>query len=174
MDNLDILVKTLNKVENFTVKYIYKKYVELDTILEEDIQENIPSINSSTIMVSQEPILDDKFKYSRKPVNKEEFKLYKDRIFSKKRKSIITQDESLTKDLENMTIADEEYEKTPNAFNRQKYNSYPDEKRCTYIRKIKNKLIRCKNGIINDDEDVCSKHEDTPNIYWDMYNELFE
>ena len=40
--------------------------------------------------------------------------------------------------------------------------------------KIKHKLIRCKNSIINNDEDVCSLHEITPNIYWDQYNELIE
>ena len=164
MDNLELLVKSLNRLENFTTKYIYKKYIEINT--SPDTQQETPP--------EPQPILNDNFKYSKKPINKEEYKLYKDRIFSKERKSIITQDEVLKKDLENMTIADEEYENKPNSFRRQKYNIYPDVKRCTYIRKIKHKLIRCKNGILNDDEDICSKHEDTPNIYWDKYNELLD
>ena len=211
MDNLDILVKSLNRLENYTAKYIYNKYIEIEEPIEtiETIEtiESIESIESIELIEPIEPIepinnttTDDEdnietisedtnvipniisniipnpiiFKYSKKPINKEAYKLYKDRIFSKERKNIITQDEVLTKDLENMTMADKEYDKNPNLFNRKKYNSYPDEKRCTYIRKIKHKLIRCKNSIINDDEDVCSKHEDTPNIYWDMYNDLLE
>ena len=144
MDNLELLVKSLNRIENNTLLYIYKKYIEIDATPE-------PTEPS-------EPILPDNLKYSKKPVNKEEYKLFKDIIFGKERKSIITQDEVLTKDLEDMTIADEEYEKQPKLFHRQKFHSYPDEQRCTYIRKIKHKLIRCKNCIINDDEDVCSKH----------------
>lgn len=164
MNNLDLLVKSLNKLENNTLLYIYKKYIEIDRI-SEPIELSISQ--------SQPNLLDD-FKYSKKLINKIDYKLFKDKIFSKERKNIITQDEVLKKDLENMSIADEEYKKNPTLFNRQKYNSYPDEKRCTYIRKIKNKLIRCKNCIINDNEDVCIKHEDTPNIYWDKYNDLLE
>jgi hypothetical protein len=170
MDNLDLLVKSLNRIENNTLLYIYKKYIEIDETPETPETSETPD---PTLPQSQ-PILSNNLKYSKKPLNKEEYKLFKDRIFDKERKSIITQDEVLKKDLEDMTIADEEYEKKPNLFNRKKYHSYPDEKRCTYIRKIKHKLMRCKNGILNDDEDVCSKHEDTPNIYWDMYNDLLE
>ena len=156
MENIDLLVKSLNKLENFTAKYIYNKYISLNTTPE--------SI--------EQPITN--FKYSKKPINKEEYKLYLDRIFSKERKHIIKQNDVLSKDLENMTFADEEYEKNPEKFKRQIYKSYPDIKRCTYIRKYKHKLIRCKNSIINDDEDICSRHETTPNIYWDMYIELLE
>ena len=42
------------------------------------------------------------------------------------------------------------------------------------IRNYKNKLIRCKNSIMNKDEDVCKRHSTTPNIYWDNYNKLLE
>ena len=80
----------------------------------------------------------------------------------------------MAKDLENMTLADEEYEKNPNLFHRQKNNSYPDIKRCSYIRKHKHKLMRCKNSIINDEEEMCTKHEESPNMYWAMYIELLE
>lgn len=169
MSNLDLLVKSLNRIENNTLIYIYKKYIEID-----ELQDPKDPTASSEPLEPSHPITSDNFKFNKKPINKEEYKLFKDRIFNKERKSIITQDEVLKTDLENMTIVDEAYEKKPNLFNRQKYNSYPDEKRCTYIRKIKHKLIRCKNGIINDDEDVCIKHEDTPNIYWDKYNDLLE
>ena len=167
MENLDVLEKSLNKLENYSAKYIYKKYIELN-----DTPEPAPiSETSTTTETSGENF---NFKYSKKPNNKEAYKLYLDRIFSKERKHIIKQSDVLADDLENMTLADEEYDKNPQKFKRQKYNSYPDIKRCSYIRKHKHKLMRCKNSIINSDEDMCSKHEDSLNMYWDMYIELLE
>ena len=159
MDNLDVLVKSLNKLENFTAKYIFNKYIGLNETIDTASTNSTASITDT---------VQNNYKYSKKPINKEEYKLYLDRIFSKERKYIIKQNEVLTKDLENMTFADEEYQKNPDNFKRQSHNSYPD------IRKHKHKLIRCKNSIINDDEDMCSRHETTPNIYWDMYIELLE
>lgn len=161
MDSLDILVKELNKLENYSAKYIYKKYIERDEPPDEP-----PDTAESTS--------ETKFKYSKKPKNTEAYKLYLDRIFSKERKHIIKQNDTMAKDLENMTLADEEYEKNPNLFHRQKNNSYPDIKRCSYIRKHKHKLMRCKNSIINDEEEMCTKHEESPNMYWAMYIELLE
>ena len=166
MDNLAILVKSLNKLENYTAKYIYKKYIEtvIPPIPDTEDTATPESIEAPTIT----------FKYSKKPNNSEEYKKYTDTIFSKERKHIIKQNDSLTEDLDNMSLADDEYENDPKSFHRQQNNSYPDIKRCSYIRKHKHKLIRCKNGIINDDEDMCAIHEDTPNMYWDSYNELVE
>ena len=162
MDNLDILVKSLNKLENYTAKYIYKKYIEADTTVD------------TTADTTEETPPDPKFKYNTKPASTEAYKLYLDRIFSKERKHIIKQNDITAEDLENMTEADEEYEKNPNLFHRQKNTSYPDIKRCSYIRKHKHKLMRCKNSIINDEEEMCTKHEESPNMYWAMYIELLE
>jgi hypothetical protein len=167
MANLETLEKSLNKLENYTVKYIYKKYIEIDSTPE-------PTTTESTTAVTQEVSTAPIFKYSKKPNSEVEYKLYLDRIFGKEREHIITQHDSLSKDLENMQIADEDYETNPEKFKRQNHNSYPDIKRCSYIRKHKHKLMRCKNNIMNDDEDMCSKHEDALNIYWDMYNELID
>jgi hypothetical protein len=170
MENLDILEKSLNKLENYAAKYIYKKYIEID-----DTPEKPTTLDTSNIPnIPNTPHSTQNFKYSKKPINKEAYKLYLDRIFSKERKHIIKQNDVLADDLENMSLADEDYEENPNQFKRQKYNSYPDIKRCCYIRKHKHKLMRCKNSIINDDEDMCSKHEDSLNMYWDMYVELLE
>ena len=143
MDNLDTLVKSLNRLENYTVKYIYKKYIEIYTNTETS---EIQNTQETSEKPEQEQSIES-FKYSKQPLCKEEYKKYKDRIFSKERKSIIKQDEVLKEDLENMSIADEEYEKNPSLFNRQKHNSYPDEKRCSFIRKIKHKLIRCHQAL---------------------------
>ena len=166
MDNLELLVKSLNKLENYTAKYIYKKYIEINTIPETTAPETTTPESTEDIEIT--------FKYSKKPNNNEDYKVYADTIFDKERKHIIKQNDILAEDLDNISIADDEYENDPTKFNRRQNNSYPDIKRCSYIRKHKNKLIRCKNSIINDDEDMCSRHEDTPNIYWDSYNELVD
>ena len=168
MANLDLLVKSLNKLENYTAKYIYNKYIE--TAIPVSTAPDTHASSDST----EEPEPNTTFKYSKKPNNNEDYKLYTDTIFSKDRKHIIKQNDSLSEDLDNISLADDEYENDPNTFHRQQTNSYPDIKRCSYIRKHKHKLIRCKNSIMNDDEDMCSRHEDKPNIYWDSYNELVE
>jgi hypothetical protein len=165
MDNLELLVKSLNKLENYTAKYIYNKYIETTT------PETTTPETTNTDSIEETEL---KFKYSKKPNNNDEYKLYTDRIFSKERKHMIKQNDILAEDLDNIELADDEYENDNKTFNRRQNNSYPDIKRCSYIRKHKNKLIRCKNGIMNDDEDMCSCHEDKPNIYWDSYNELVE
>ena len=183
MSNLDILVKSLNKLENYTAKYIYKKYIEIATpdtttptatdTATPDTTIETPVTPDTQVSVSiEEP--DTQFKYSKKPNNNEEYKIYTDRIFATQRKHIIKQNDSLIEDLDNIELADDEYENDPKSFNRHQNKSYPDIKRCSYIRKHKNKLIRCKNSIMSNDEDMCSRHEDTPNMYWDSYNELVE
>jgi len=153
--NLDMLSKQLNKLENYITKYIYKKYIEIDKPgdkLDEDLN----------------------YIYSKKPTNPIEYKLYKDSIFGKHRKCIIKQDEQLKDDLKKMKQADSDYNKKSLLFKKSKKTGYPDSKRCSYIRKYKNKLIRCKNSIINDDEDICFQHQYSPNIYYDSYTELLK
>ena len=165
MANLELLVKSLNKLENYTAKYIYKKYIETAAPSVATSETTTPESTEDTELT---------FKYSKKPNNNEDYKVYVDTIFDKERKHIIKQNDSLTEDLDNISLADDEYESDPTKFNRRQNNSYPDIKRCSYIRKHKNKLVRCKNSIIDDDEDMCSRHEDKPNIYWDSYNELVD
>jgi hypothetical protein len=164
--NLDILSKQMNKLENYVTKYIYKKYIEIDT----------SSYNNSDISDSIDSKLESdlNYIYSKKPKHATEYKLYKDTIIEKDRKSIIKQDEVLKDDLKKMKQSNIDYNKKPLLFKKDKNNSYPDSKRCSYIRKYKNKLLRCKNSIINDDEDICFLHEDSPNIYWDNYIKLLE
>ena len=172
MANLELLVKSLNKLENYTAKYIYKKYIE--TAIPETTIPETTTPETTTPESSTPEQLEITFKYNKKPNNNEDYKVYVDTIFDKERKHIIKQNDSLTEDLDNISLADDEYESDPTKFNRRQNNSYPDIKRCSYIRKHKNKLVRCKNSIIDDDEDMCSRHEDKPNIYWDSYNELVD
>ena len=95
-------------------------------------------------------------------------------IFSLERPNIITQKESLSKDLENMEIADEEYDKDPKNFKVRQFDSLPDIKRCSFIRKHKNKYKRCANGIVNDDSDMCHRHIESKNMFWDRYCQVLE
>jgi hypothetical protein len=142
---MDDLVKSLNKVENCTAKYIFNKYI-------------CDATNG------------DK---KDEPVKYKEYKDYMNNIFGLERKGIITQDEILNEDLDNMDIADKVFDKDPKNFKRREYESLPDVKRCTFIRKHKNKYIRCAMSITDDDDsDVCYKHESSINMYWENYCRL--
>ena len=100
----------------------------------------------------------------------------KDRIGSLNSKNVggSIQISYLKTDLNNMSIADKEYETNPKTFKPRQYKSLPDIKRCSFIRKHKNKYKRCLNKTANDDEDVCNIHILSDNIYYDRYNEVLE
>ena len=171
---LSILLKSLNKVENYIMKYIYNKYI---------IETNT---NTNTVISN--------YKYNAKPNNPEDYKTYINIITYKKRKSIITQCESLEVDLENMKLADEEYELNPNKYHLRDYTSLPNSKRCCFIRLYKNKYKRCNNNVVfnnsnirnirnirnaddaddADDADkyICYKHIISDNIHLDKWNKL--
>ena len=140
---MDDLVKSINRIENYTAKYIFNKYIKQDL---------------------ENPARKD---------NKE-YKQFLDTIFGLERKAIITQEESLNEDLDNMDLADKVFEKDPKKFKRRDYDSLPDVKRCTFIRKHKNKYIRCDMSISDDDSDVCYKHESSVNMYWVNYCKLLQ
>ena len=95
-------------------------------------------------------------------------------IFIKNRKCIITQIDILEIDLAKLKIVDTIYNTDPSRFRIRDYDCLPDVKRCTFIRKHKNKYIRCCNLNMNDDEDVCYRHINIDNIYWDTYNKILE
>jgi hypothetical protein len=97
------------------------------------------------------------------------------KVFDLERHSFrILQEDVLKEDLKQMTIADKAYELNPTNFNTKEYDCLPDVLRCTYIRKHKHRYYRCQNKTINDDHDICKKHENSENIYIDKYNELLE
>jgi hypothetical protein len=147
---MDDLVKSLNRIENYTTRYIFNKYINNTT----NTSENINKDKSIT------------------------YKEFTDNVFGLERKAIITQDESLNEDLDNMDLADKVFEKAPEKFKRREYDSLPDVKRCTFIRKHKNKYIRCAMSISDDDNDdnsdVCYKHESSINMYWNNYCKLLK
>ena len=112
--------------------------------------------------------------YNNGESSNESYVSFVNKIFSLERPRIITQKESLEKDLSNMEIADEEYDKDPKEFKTSQFDSLPDIKRCSFIRKHKNKYKRCANGIVNDDSDMCYKHIESKNMYWDKWCKVLE
>jgi hypothetical protein len=148
-NDLSRLLKSFNRLDNYVAKYIYEKYIKN---LQTDIQSNM--VNN-----------DEEYK---------KYKTYINTIFSLERPRIITQKESLETDLSNMEIADEEYDKDPKEFKTSQFDSLPDIKRCSFIRKHKNKYKRCANGIVNDDSDMCYKHIESKNMYWDKWCKVLE
>jgi len=167
MDDLDILEKSFNKLENYISKYIYIKYIQVQESNGESTEESNGESNEETT----EP---KPYKYNSKVLNQDEYSKFLHSIFSNERKYIITQDEYLDTDLNNMAIADENYGNSPETFKVREHASLPDVKRCSFIRKHKNKYKRCALGIINDDSDMCYKHFKNKNMYWDKWCELLE
>jgi len=151
--NFSIILKSFNKLDNYIAKYIYNKYIETSETSEP---------NSSL------------YKYSKKTINQEEYNKYINSIFNIERPGIITQKDSLKIDLETMALADESYDKDPKNFKVRQFNRLPCLKRCSYIRKHKNKYKRCNINVMNDDTDTCYKHIDSPNMYWDKYCKALE
>ena len=93
------------------------------------------------------------------------------------------QNDEIKKDLEYMTIANEAYDiflnNVKNCKKRVKFpfNDYkrlPNNVRCSYIRKIRHMLIRCNNQNMNNNSDVCGRHEECENIYYDKYEKIIE
>ena len=128
----------------------------------------IDVINADSVAEVNQEQIDKKF-------DNKLYKLYLQRIFDLERHSFrILQEDVLREDLKNMAIADKAYELNPKNFNPMEYDSLPDVLRCSFIRKYKHRYYRCKNKIINDDSDICKKHENSENIYIDKYNELLD
>ena len=184
MDELVSVVKSFNRLENYIAKYIYKKYIEKDieknkNISEEETERESESGSDSESKSESENESDiDKFRYNKTPLNIDEYKLYINKIFNKERKHIISQDETLHKELEDIEIANDNYDTDPKNFKVREFNSLPDIKRCSFIRKFKNKYKRCKSHIHKNnsdpDQDMCIRHENEPNMYWENYCELVD
>ena len=147
-DDLSNLLKSFTKIDNYVAKYIFEKYIEKKS-----------GNKSGTKGESK---------------NVEAYNQFLHTIFSLERPAIITQKESLETDLQNMEIADEAYEKDPKNFKTRQYDSLPDVKRCSFIRKHKNKYKRCANGLLDDDSDMCYKHINSSNMYWDSFCKITE
>ena len=108
-------------------------------------------------------------------IDEKTYKMYLQNIFEFKRKCfVLNQEDIIRDDLKTMTIADKALERNPDKFNVSNFDIPPDILRCSYIRKYHHRYYRCKHRISNDDSDVCKKHENSENIYYDNYNDILE
>lgn len=103
------------------------------------------------------------------------FKIFQRKIFILERQiGILDADTELKKEIEELKLASDAYDEDPDNFKPSEYDSLPDVLRCSYIRKHKHRYYRCRNRIMNNDSDICYKHEDSENIYIDIYNDMCE
>lgn len=103
------------------------------------------------------------------------FAMYRRNIFHHPRSCFsLNQEDLIREDLQLMALADTAYEEHPDDFKVADYELPPDVMRCTFIRKHHHRYYRCRNGIMNKDSDVCKKHENSENIYYDNYNDLLD
>jgi hypothetical protein len=190
---MDILNKDFKKIEMDVARYIFKKYISIsitsssstnaDSAIADDVQSeidlelgivpNVEKADSSDTEVNNINNIDERIELGIS--NKQEYKKYLKTIFHSDRKTgVLNQITELKKDLDDMTKAESAYTRNADKFNPQLYDSLPDVMRCTYIRKHHHRYYRCKNKIANDDSDVCKKHLECENIYYDAYNDLVE
>lgn len=114
-------------------------------------------------------------KVARPKLDKLQYREFRKNIFKLKRICfVISQDEIIRDDIKTMNIADKAYDKNPRDFKCSNFDLPPDVLRCSFIRKHHHRYYRCRNQISNNDSDVCKKHEESENIYYDQYNELCE
>jgi hypothetical protein len=161
MSDFDISVKNFKSIEMYVSRYIYKKYFE-----------------------NGELDNDKLYKYSSKVLNKDDFKEYLDTIFVKQRPRLITQDDIIEKEINDINLADAKYDDlqettktqltSETRFPRSETKSYPDTMRCNFIIKRKNKYKRCGNKVFSNDIEYCRKHATQSNIYYDKYDELLD
>ena len=186
MATIDTMAKHLFNIENNIARYIYNKYIIPKTITipnnitppEYNISRDMKAVSAEVEAVSAEveaggvEVVKMNDKYI-KIYKKTLYKKYLQTIFDFKRKTgRILQNDILKIDLHNIDIATKAYEHSPKTFNPNDYESLPDTLRCTFIRKSKHRYYRCKNKIINDDNDICKLHDNIDNIYFDKYNEI--
>ena len=181
--------KNFKSIENSIARYIYIKYIMQKQIIKEEqtnskdesINEDAGNEDAGNEDAGNEDAGNEDAgneELNVKNIAKIDNKLYKiylQRIFDFERHSFrILQEDVLKEDLKNMAIADKAYELNPKNFNPSEYDSLPDVLRCSFIRKSKHRYYRCRNKVINDDSDICKKHENSENIYIDRYNELID
>ena len=145
-----------------------------------DLEDESKTIEQSKVIVDdkiQKQVIHkkQKTKSTRKIFDKEHYKAFKKNIFAQTRScAVLNQYDIIKDDLRTMEIADKAYERNPKEFKISNFDIPPDVLRCSFIRKHHHRLYRCKNRISNDDSDLCKKHEECENVYYDKYNELLE
>jgi hypothetical protein len=186
---MDKVSKQIRSVEDSVARYIFKKYIlgvdiggDVNKETEANLESN-PEMDSSNSDNEEDPgepnpesrINTAEIKDQRKQEIEQLYKIFHNRVFIMERSiGVLDPETELCREIEEIKIADEAYEKDPDHFKPGEYDSLPDILRCTFIRKHKHRYYRCRNRIMNDDCDICYKHEDSENIYIDIYNDLVD
>jgi hypothetical protein len=200
---MDDLTKQLCKLERDVAKYIYIKYLQLpidkpklesknkqivnkdnsssdeeDETREETKEETRDETREETRDETREETREetrDDTKRCNKILDNDKYKMYIKNVFTQSRScAVINQNDIIKDDLQTMEIANKAYESNPKAFKISNFGIPPDVLRCSFIRKHHHRYYRCKKRISSNDSDVCKKHEECENIYYDKYNELLE
>lgn len=198
---MERLSRDINRLENSVARYIYIKYIQaVDTVpvvdvaivdaggddagdgasssededKDEEEEEKEKAVGKGTRKgKSVEKV---KAKAARpKVLDKAAYEVYRKNIFYHSRSCfVLNQDDLIREDIRIMNLADEAYDESPDGFKMSDYELPPDVLRCSFIRKHHHRYYRCRNAIMNKDSDICKKHENRDNIYYDNYNDILE
>lgn len=184
--------KQIRSVEDSVARYIFKKYIlgvdiggdadgdigggiDKEPKLEDSDTDLEGNLEEGNLEEDNHEIIRAEIKDQRKQEIEQLYKVFHKRVFIIERSiGVLDPEAELRREIEEIKIADEAYEKDPEKFKSGEYDSLPDILRCTFIRKHKHRYYRCRNRIMNDDCDICYKHEESENIYIDVYNDLVD
>jgi hypothetical protein len=186
---MEKLSRDINSLENSVAKYIYIKYIQehaLDQVFENKDSSSSSSSssydndnndnNDNNVVKPLKPKQKPNIKVARlKVLDKTAYTIYCKNIFHQSRSCFaLNQDDLIREDIRIMRLADKAYEEHPVEFKVGDFELPPDILRCSFIRKHHHRYYRCRNQIMNKDNDICKKHENSENIYYDNYNDLLE
>lgn len=182
--NLDItdIIKFVNGIEKYFGNYLFNKYIKspLDTS-----NDNLDLHNDNTAASNNNTAASNDNTTARNDntAASNNDKLYKEfsTRFYYTKKTLITQDDIIKKDISDMRKANILYLKYPELdITKTKTDfGYPNKYRCNFIRISKHKMLRCKNKISDTDNDgvisciMCTMHLYSDNTYRDQYYKLY-
>jgi hypothetical protein len=176
---MERLSQEINKIENSVARYIYIKYIqERDSRVPEQANSDAARADAARTDANNSETTEielSKPKPRPKILDKAAYAAFQKNIFHQSRSCFtLNQDDLIREDIRIMALADEAYEEHPSNFKVGDFELPPDVLRCSFIRKHHHRYYRCRNQIMNKDSDICKKHENKENIYYDNYNDLLE
>lgn len=174
---MDDISRQINKLENRIARYIFLKYIQEPVAQSQTVshqqQTEISNESESFSSCDKEDVHINS--HVKTKIDKAAYNVFRKEIFQQKRSCFaITQAHIIKDDIYTMQIADRAYERNPRDFKVSNFDIPPDVLRCSFIRKHHHRYYRCRHTISNNDSDVCKKHENSENIYYDQYNDLLE
>lgn len=201
---MEKLSRDINSLENCVARYIYIKYIQDPDLANPNIILNTTMKHETNVILcdsssssdndasddelenndnipDKAPVVEDVKEKQKKKIirpkvlDKLAYNLYRKNIFHQSRSCFtLNQNDLIREDIQLMALADKAYEEHPAEFKLGNFDLPPDVLRCSFIRKHHHRYCRCRNPIMNKDSDICKKHENSENIYYDNYNDLLE